>query len=238
MKRLFLTLALAGSLSAAEQAVLDNGLRLSAERIERQDGRLILYTAGGGTIELDAARVVAIEQLPSAPAVAPPESAAPVESVPPPESTAPAIPLTPAPPAVEQRSVRELVTDAALRYGLPPAFVHSVAQAESDYQPSALSPKGAIGVMQLMPGTARQLEADPKDPAQNIDAGTRLLRELLLKYQDTANGVRRALAAYNAGAAAVDRFGGVPPFPETQSYVERVIELYWKNVRAAAPTAR
>jgi soluble lytic murein transglycosylase-like protein len=226
MKRLFLTLALAGSLSAAEQAVLDNGLRLSAERIERQDGRLILYTAGGGTIELDAARVVAIEQLPSAPAVAP------AESVP------PAIPLAPAPPAVEQRSVRELVTDAALRYGLPPAFVHSVAQAESDYQPSALSPKGAIGVMQLMPGTARQLEADPKDLAQNIDAGTRLLRELLLKYQDTANGVRRALAAYNAGAAAVDRFGGVPPFPETQSYVERVIELYWKNVRAAAPTAR
>ena len=59
------------------------------------------------------------------------------------------------------------------------------AQAESDYQPSALSPKGAIGVMQLMPGTARQLEADPKDLAQNIDAGTRLLRELLLKYQDT-----------------------------------------------------
>ena len=208
MRRLFLTLALAGSLSAAEQAVLDNGMRLNAERIERQDGRLILHTAGGGSIELDAARVVAIEQLPSALAVPP--------------------------PAVEQRSVRELVTDAALRYGLPPAFVHSVAQAESDYQPSALSPKGAIGVMQLMPGTARQLEADPKDPAQNIDAGTRLLRELLLKYQDTATGVRRALAAYNAGAAAVDRFGGVPPFPETQSYVERVIELYWKNVHAAA----
>ena len=228
MRRLFLTLALAGSLSAAEQAVLDNGMRLNAERIERQDGRLILHTAGGGSIELDAARVVAIEQLPSALAVPSPES------VPPPESAAPAIPLVPAPPAVEQRSVRELVTDAALRYGLPPAFVHSVAQAESDYQPSALSPKGAIGVMQLMPGTARQLEADPKDLAQNIDAGTRLLRELLLKYQDTANGVRRALAAYNAGAAAVDRFGGVPPFPETQSYVERVIELYWKNVHAAA----
>ena len=88
--------------------------------------------------------------------------------------------------------------------------------------------------MQLMPGTARQLEADPADLAQNIDAGTHLLRELLLKYQDTANGVRRALAAYNAGAGAVERFGGVPPFPETQSYVERVIELYWKNVHAAA----
>jgi soluble lytic murein transglycosylase-like protein len=226
MRELFLLLALAGSLSAAEQAVLDNGLRLNAERIERQDGRLILYTAGGGTIELDAARVVAIEQLPSVPAV------------PSPESAAPAIPLVPAPPAVEQRSVRELVTDAALRYGLPPAFVHSVAQAESGYRPSALSPKGAIGVMQLMPGTARQLEADPKDLAQNIDAGTRLLRELLLKYQDTENGVRRALAAYNAGVGAVERFGGVPPYPETQSYVERVIELYWKNVRTAATAPR
>jgi soluble lytic murein transglycosylase-like protein len=223
MRRLLLSLALAGSLSAAEQAVLDNGMRLSAERVERQDGRLILYTAGGGSIELDAARVVSIEHTPSAPAVQPPQPAAPASDA--------------APPAAVQRSVRELVTDAALRYGLPPAFVHSVAQAESDYQPSALSPKGAIGVMQLMPGTARQLEADPRDLAQNIDAGTRLLRELLLKYQDTANGVRRALAAYNAGAGAVDRFGGVPPFPETQSYVERVIGLYWKNVRAAAPAA-
>lgn len=225
MRRIFLSLALAGSLSAAEQAVLDNGLRLSAERIERQDGRLILYTAGGGSIELDAARVVSIEHTPSDPAV---------PAVLSPEPASAAIPPAPAPPALEPRSVRELVTDAALRYGLPPAFVHSVAQAESDYRPSALSPKGAIGVMQLMPGTARQLEADPMDLAQNIDAGARLLRELLLKYQDAEHGVRRAIAAYNAGAAAVDRFGGVPPYPETQSYVERVIELYWKNVRAAA----
>ncbi len=229
ISRLFLSLALAGalasSLSAAEQAVLDNGLRLSAERIERQDGRLILYTAGGGSIELDAARVVSIEHTPSAPADQPPQPAAQAST---------ADPLPPAPPAAEQRSVRELVTDAALRYGLPPAIVHSVAQAESDYRPSALSPKGAIGVMQLMPATARQLEADPRDLAQNIDAGTRLLRELLLKYQDTEHGVRRALAAYNAGVGAVERFGGVPPYPETQSYVERVIELYWKNVHAAA----
>jgi soluble lytic murein transglycosylase-like protein len=233
MSRLILSLALAaalaGSLTAAEQAVLDNGLRLSAERIERQDGRLILYTAGGGSIELDAARVVSIEQTPSDSAVLAPVVAAPAST---------ADPLSLVPRAAAQRSVRELVTDAALRYGLPPAFVHSVAQAESGYNPSALSPKGAIGVMQLMPGTARQLEADPTDLAQNIDAGTRLLRELLLKYQDSENGVRRALAAYNAGAGAVERFGGVPPYPETQSYVERVIGIYWKNVRAAAPAAR
>ena len=219
MRTLFLCLALAGSLAAAEQAVLDNGMRLTAERIERQDGRLILYTPGGGSIELDAARVVAIEALPSPSADPAPESLA-------------AIPLLQAAPAPAP-DVRELVTEAAVRHGLAPALVHGVAQAESAYHPEAVSPKGAIGVMQLMPGTAQQLEADPKDVAQNIDAGARLLRELLLKYQDTENGVRRALAAYNAGVAAVERFGGVPPFPETQSYVERVLALYWKNVRAA-----
>jgi soluble lytic murein transglycosylase-like protein len=77
--------------------------------------------------------------------------------------------------------------------------------------------------MQLMPGTARMLDADPNDPEQNIDAGTRLLRQLLLKY----NGdVAKALAAYNAGSGAVDKYSGVPPYPETQSYVGKVIESY------------
>ena len=219
MRTLVVCLALAGSLAAAEQAVLDNGMRLTAERVERQDGRLILYTPGGGSIELDAARVVAIEQLPDLPAD-------PARELP---AAIPLLPTTPAPAP----AVRDLVTAAAVRHGLAPALVHGVAQAESAYHPDAVSPKGAIGVMQLMPATAQQLEADPRDVAQNIDAGTRLLRELLLKYQDTENGVRRALAAYNAGAAAVERFGGVPPFPETQSYVERVLALYWKNVRAS-----
>jgi len=222
---LILCLALAGLLTAAEQVVLDNGMRLNAERTERQDGRLILYTAGGGSIELDAARVISIEKLPETPQT--PDAPA---GLPQPSATA----QSAASPAAGERPVQDLLTDAALRYGLPPAIVHSVAQAESGYRPSAISPKGAIGVMQLMPGTARQFEADPANVVQNIDAGTRLLRELLLKYQDTENGVRRALAAYNAGVGAVERFGGVPPYPETQSYVERVIGLYWKNVRAAA----
>jgi soluble lytic murein transglycosylase-like protein len=130
--------------------------------------------------------------------------------------------------------VRELVTDAALRYGLPPELVHGVAQAESAYRASAVSPKGAIGIMQLMPATARQLDADPMNPVQNIDAGTRLLRELLLRYEGADNGVRRALAAYNAGEGAVARYGGVPPYRETQGYVEKVIGLYWKNVRESS----
>jgi soluble lytic murein transglycosylase-like protein len=103
-----------------------------------------------------------------------------------------------------------------------------VAWAESAYQPQAISPKGAVGVMQLMPQTAAALGADPYDIRQNIEAGTRLLRELLLRYQNSPNPVRRALAAYNAGAGTVDRYNGLPPYRETLSYVERVIERYWR----------
>jgi soluble lytic murein transglycosylase-like protein len=104
---------------------------------------------------------------------------------------------------------------------------------ESAYQTNAVSPKGAIGVMQLMPGTARYLQADPHNVEQNIDAGTRLLRELLLKYQDHPDPVRRALAAYNAGEGAVQRHNGVPPYRETQNYVEKVIGKYWRQVGRA-----
>ena len=77
-------------------------------------------------------------------------------------------------------------------------------------RPDAVSPKGAIGVMQLMPATAKALDADPNDSAQNIEAGTKLLRELLIKYN---NDAVKALAAYNAGEGAVDKFGGLPPYP-------------------------
>ena len=79
--------------------------------------------------------------------------------------------------------------------------------------------------MQLMPGTARELGADPRDTAQNIDAGTRLLRELLLKYD---GDVVKALAAYNAGAGAVDKYQGLPPYSETRWYVKKVIDAYQK----------
>ncbi len=91
---------------------------------------------------------------------------------------------------------------------------------------SATSPKGAIGVMQLMPGTAKALDADPHDTEQNIDAGTRLLRELLVKYD---GDVVKALAAYNAGPAAVNKYNGLPPYRETQDYVNKVIRDYQKT---------
>jgi soluble lytic murein transglycosylase-like protein len=101
-----------------------------------------------------------------------------------------------------------------------------VAKVESAMRSDAVSPKGAIGVMQLMPATARALDADPADPAQNIEAGTRLLRDLLIKYN---NDAIKALAAYNAGEGAVDRYQGLPPFSETQNYVDKVIRNYQKD---------
>jgi len=121
---------------------------------------------------------------------------------------------------------KTLVRNAAVRSGLPPEFVESVAKAESAMRPDAVSPKGAVGVMQLMPATARALAADPADAEQNIDAGTRLLRELLIKYD---GDVVKALAAYNAGPAAVDRYQGLPPYRETQNYVNKVIRNYQQS---------
>jgi soluble lytic murein transglycosylase-like protein len=98
--------------------------------------------------------------------------------------------------------------------------------AESGFQAQAVSPKGAIGLMQLMPETAQALGVDPYDPAQNVDAGTRYLRDLLNQYD---YGLWHALAAYNAGPAAVDKYRGIPPYAETIRYVERIDREYRQN---------
>jgi soluble lytic murein transglycosylase-like protein len=124
------------------------------------------------------------------------------------------------------QDAKAMLREAARRSGLPPEFVESVARVESGLRQDAVSPKGAIGVMQLMPGTAKTLGADPHDAAQNIDAGTRLLRELLLKYD---GDVIKALAAYNAGEGAVERYQGMPPYNETRWYVKKVIDGYQKS---------
>ena len=121
---------------------------------------------------------------------------------------------------------KDLVTDAAIRNGLRPEFVRSVAAVESNFQANAVSPKGALGLMQLMPGTAASLGANAKDPAQNADAGARYLRQLLVRYKNSPDRVRMALAAYNAGPGAVDRYKNIPPFRETQAYVEKVLKNY------------
>jgi soluble lytic murein transglycosylase-like protein len=107
--------------------------------------------------------------------------------------------------------------------------VRSVAKAESGYHVDAVSPKGAIGLMQLIPGTAAALNADPHDPAQNVEAGARYLRDLLLKYENDPHQVSKALAAYNAGPGAVDKYKGIPPYRETIDYVNRVVKDYAKQ---------
>ena len=191
---------------AGENVILQSGLRLHADHHEILGGIVRLFTNGGVT-ELPSDAISAFEEddyIPSPPA---PDSAMPLTRA---EAPKPADP-------------KQLIEAAAQRNGLPKKLVQSVAKAESGLDPKAVSPKGAIGVMQLTPDTARALGADPHDPEQNIEAGTRLLRELLLKY----NGdVAKALAAYNAGESAVDRYHGVPPYPETRHYVKKIVRDY------------
>ena len=200
-----MALAAALPVFGGEYAVLSNGFRIHAETHEISGSSVLLYTKGG-VIEMPAAAVASFE----------------IE-----EYIAPPVPVPPAVPApAPVKDTTTLVRDAARRTGLPPALVESVARVESNFRPDAVSPKGALGVMQLMPATARALEADPHDTAQNIDAGARLLRDLLIKYD---GNVVKALSAYNAGSGAVDRYRGMPPYAETQDYVDKVIRAYVKE---------
>jgi|SRR5580700_5384995 soluble lytic murein transglycosylase-like protein len=193
---------------AGEYAVLATGFRIHAERHE-VDGANVRLITKDGMIEVPASAVTSFENE---------EYVAPAPA---PVAAAPAVP-----PAPRTTDPKALVREAAARNSLPPAFVASVAKAESAMNQGAVSPKGAIGVMQLMPGTAKALDADPHDAEQNIDAGTRLLKELLIKYD---GDVVKALAAYNAGPGAVAKYNGLPPYRETQDYVNKVIRDYQKN---------
>ncbi len=117
-----------------------------------------------------------------------------------------------------------LVDRMAAQHGVRPDLAHALVKVESNYESRAVSPKGAMGLMQLMPATARQYAlVDPFDPAQNLDAGLRHLRGLLDRYGKGCESL--ALAAYNAGEGAVTRYRGIPPFRETQNYVRRILTL-------------
>ncbi len=117
----------------------------------------------------------------------------------------------------------ELFNEIARTYNLDPKLLHAIAKVESNYNPRAVSPKGALGVMQLIPSTARLVGvSDPFDPRENIHGGARYLRYLLDKFGD----LTLALAAYNAGPKAVEAYGGIPPYEETQRYVRSVLSLY------------
>ncbi len=146
-----------------------------------------------------------------------------------PVAPAPFKPVKSAPPAIAN-----LVDQSARAHGVDPLLVHSVIQVESNYDQYAVSPKGAEGLMQLTPPTARMLGvSNTFDPAENIEAGVKYLKYLQDLYKDD----RLALAAYNAGPGAVERFKNVPPFPETRHYVERVGQRYGQAKAATASAA-
>jgi soluble lytic murein transglycosylase-like protein len=208
-------IAIANTAFAGEFAILASGARIHLDRHEADAAKVRLYH-GSDFLELDASVVKRFE-----PDGAPPKPEAP------PAATAPEIVPAAGAPKLPQ-SPQELADAAADRYGLPRALVRTVMAAESGMMSNALSSKGAIGLMQLMPDTARELGVDPYDPEQNVDGGVRYLRALLIRYD---GGLRHALAAYNAGPGAVDKYKGVPPYAETIEYVARIERAFSRALK-------
>jgi soluble lytic murein transglycosylase-like protein len=139
-----------------------------------------------------------------------------------PSETAVAAARTHAARPVAPAELAPVIAEAAEKSGLSQALISAVISAESGFRPDAVSPAGARGLMQLMPGTARALGvADPFDPQQNVLGGARYLEQQLRQF----GSIEKALAAYNAGPGAVQRYGGIPPYPETQNYVRRVLSM-------------
>jgi soluble lytic murein transglycosylase-like protein len=191
------------STAKAAVAVLQNGYAIQYERQEQRQGltRLYLSAAPGSYVDVPIEEIMSLEyeEAPLAPAPNPP----------------------PAVDAAPLSNLNEMVKAASSQNYIDQDLINSVIRAESGFNPRAVSPKGAQGLMQLMPQTAASLGVkNAMDPAANIEGGTRYLRELLARYN---NDLAKALAAYNAGPLRVEQYHGVPPYPETHAYVARVI---------------
>jgi len=197
------TLFFAVSLGAAEYAVLRTGARILADRVERSGDQVVLHTPSGGRIGLPADAVARLE---------------PAEATPPEEP--------PIVPSKKEPTLDELILELAERERVHPDLIESVIAAESAWDPAAVSHAGAIGLMQLMPETAAELAVDPYVADENVRGGTRYLREMLERYAGRDDQLVLALAAYNAGPGAVDRYNGIPPYAETRAYVRRVLERF------------
>jgi hypothetical protein len=191
----------------AELVFFQSGRAMSVKAIRSDDDRIMLQLRNGGVVYCEKSVIVKVEP----DEVEYPDEVSEVQPFSDDAIEADAIP----------EAFRELVTTMAARHGVDARVVNALIQVESAYRSRAISPKGARGLMQLMPATGRQYGAlDLFDPKVNVEAGVQHLKKLLSRYD-----LPLALAAYNAGEAAVDRFGGIPPFRETQNYVTRILRL-------------
>jgi hypothetical protein len=207
LSAIFAIACLAGTAANAEYAVLRTGSRIHISGYERS-GETIRLHISGGVVDVAAEDVLRFE----------------------PEEIFQADP--PKPPEVPVAGpYAELIRVAAAKYSLDPLLLSSVMATESNFNPRAISPKNAQGLMQLMPETSsRMMVRNPFDPAQNIDGGAAYLKQMLTRF---SGNVELALAAYNAGPDRVIQYGGVPPFRETQDYVRRVTKRLKENTPPA-----
>jgi soluble lytic murein transglycosylase-like protein len=227
MSKLVLASALAGIsvfAHAADLAILRNGFSVRHERREQVGSATRLYFSSGedsGYVDVPAEEIASFQH---------DDSPAPV----PVKADKPTV-MAGKPATTSAPDLKRIVSDASNRHMVDADLIASVIRAESNYNQRAVSPKGAQGLMQLMPGTARVLGVDDAfEPEANVNAGTRYLRDLLLHY----NGdIPKALAAYNAGAHRVEQYQGVPPYRETHAYVARVVRDFNRKKLAARKTA-
>jgi soluble lytic murein transglycosylase-like protein len=200
-------MALIPGTASADLVRLTNGRVISVESWQLKGDTAVLVFRDGGQMEAPQsliAEVLPDEYLHAKPQPLPASLATPLAAASPDE-------------------LHALVDEMAKRYGVDVKLAQAVVKVESNYQPHAVSPAGAKGLMQLMPSVAQQYAvSNPFDPAENLDAGLRHLRGLLDRFK---NDVRTALAAYNAGLFAVAKYGGIPPYRETQDYVARIMTL-------------
>lgn len=211
IKQLVVIALLAGSAFAAEDAQLRNGfsIRHDHRAAQGQTTRLFISADEKSFVDIPTADIANFEK-------APVEAVAPPATIPPPK----------------EHTIAEIVRDASDKHLIDEDLIQSIIRIESSFNQKAVSRKGAQGLMQLMPATARKLGVtDSFNSQENVDAGTRYLHELLVKFNFD---LVKALAAYNAGPQRVTQYKGVPPYSETQAYVRRIIKDFNRKKMAAA----
>jgi soluble lytic murein transglycosylase-like protein len=196
--------------ASAELIFFSETRSMSVKEHRFEGDRVIVTLRSGGEMTFDRSVIIRI---------APDEVPYPEDT--PAAATGQASPLTIGGTLIEKTAYDAIIEAASGRHGVPSRLLKAVIQVESAFQPRARSQKGAMGLMQLMPETARQYRAgNPYDPTTNIEAGTQHLKSLLARFE-----LPLALAAYNAGESAVEKFGGIPPYAETQTYVAKILGL-------------